>query len=324
MKRKIKTLLVKYEKVIVLLFIIISVMTFSFNIALEANDELWNFSNIYKMANGYTIYKDLNVIITPLFFYIGSFIFKIMGSNYFIFRVYNVLIFSIFYFLIYEIYRTLKIKANRSMIYLIITYIITYDLIMVGASYNTLAISFCLLGILMILKNKHNWIQGIVIFLIFMTKQSIGIYYTLGYIIYQLVKYKDIKKTIKEIITPGMITIIIITIYYAFLGIKEFGKENFIYDEGMYILLFIVLMYPILIWMMTFRKLNISQDIKDKAYLLICFGIPSLLIAYPLMEGYHVTLASILTIITFVYGIEKSFLEELQPYVAMKIYHIIL
>lgn len=60
----------QYLKIAIILIIILS--AFTFNMKLEVGDDLWNFSNIYKMTNGYTIYKDINVIITPLFFYLGE------------------------------------------------------------------------------------------------------------------------------------------------------------------------------------------------------------------------------------------------------------
>ena len=47
------------------------VFAFIYLILVVSNDELWNFQNIYKMINGYTIYNDSNVIITPIFFYLN-------------------------------------------------------------------------------------------------------------------------------------------------------------------------------------------------------------------------------------------------------------
>lgn len=326
MLSKIKKIGLKHERLIVLLFIIIAVVTFSFYIKLEAGDELWNFSNMYKMANGYKIYKDLNVIITPLLFYIGEIIFKIFGSNYLISRILNVFIFSIFYFLIYEIFKTLEIKKVRSIFYLIIMYSITYYIIMTGINYNILALNFCLIGILLILKQKPNWLQGIITFLILMTKQNIGVYYAIGYIICQIIQYKSIKETIKAILPSGLIAIGMIGIYliylwinqnlynfinYAFLGITEFGTKNLAYNEAIYTLMMVIAAYPVIIWMLKSKRLSISLDVKKKSYILISFAIPSLLITYPLINQYHVDFAIVPSIVTFIYVLEKSFLEEL-------------
>ena len=36
------------------------------------------------MYNGFVIYKDANVICTPLFFYIGNLLFRVLGANFFV------------------------------------------------------------------------------------------------------------------------------------------------------------------------------------------------------------------------------------------------
>jgi len=326
MKKKIKEKLIKYELVLVFIFIFITICTFSFNVSIECNDELWNFSNIYKMTNGETIYKDLNVIITPLFFYVGKIVFQILGSNYLTLRMYNVVIWIIFYFLIYKIFQKLKIERNRRIFYTIIIMILTYRLIITGANYNALAIDFCLLGILLILGEKDNWIQGFIIFLIFMTKQNIGIYYGIGFAIYHLVKNKKIIEAIKKTLPAFLITIGMIGIYcvylfinqnlydfinYTFLGIGEFGIKNIAYDNTIYSLLIAILANILMIWTITSKKLEIKQDIKKQVATLISFAIPSLLISYPIINEYHVIIAIIPTIIAFFYSIEKSFLEEI-------------
>lgn len=328
MKEKIKTVFIKHEKIIVLLFIVIAVITFSFNIKLEVSDELWNFSNMYKMSNGYTIYKDLNVIITPLIFYIGKIIFGIFGSNYLVSRITNAIIFSTFHFLIYEIYRTLGIKKQKSILYLILMYSTTYDTIMVGMNYNILALNFCFIGILLILRQKANWLQGIIIFLIFMTKQNMGIYYGIGYAICQLIQNKDIKEAIKKTLQAGMIAIGLVGIYllylwtnqslyhfinYAFLGIREFGTKNLAYSEA-YILIIMILTYIIMLWMLKSKKLKIDEKIRKQAYILLSFGGSLLLTAYPLINRYHVDFAIILSVVTLIYIFEKSFLEELMEH----------
>ena len=62
---------IKVDIFVILLFVVI-LCGVCFSSELSSLDELWDFSNIFKMVNGFTIYNDLNVIITPLFFYIGE------------------------------------------------------------------------------------------------------------------------------------------------------------------------------------------------------------------------------------------------------------
>ena len=78
--------------------------------------------------------------------------------------------------------------------------------IKVGANYNVLAIAFYIFGIYMYSRKnsiKNIFLQGIVMFLVFFTKQNIGIYYILAIVILNMLS-KDsflvkLKLTLKEI-----------------------------------------------------------------------------------------------------------------------------
>src|SRR5574344_689212 len=139
MKNKIK---LNKDNIIVLIFLILSIIAISANVRIRVNDELWNFSNIYKMCNGFEIYKDLNVIITPLFFYLGELLFKVFGANYFVFRIYNTVIYTLFYYLIYRLFITLKVEKKISITYVVMLLIPTAMMFPQGANYNVLAFDF--------------------------------------------------------------------------------------------------------------------------------------------------------------------------------------
>ena len=64
----------KHDNIFVLLIIAIAILARVYNVGISNTDEMYNFLNSYKLANGLTIYTDNNVIITPLFFYISSII----------------------------------------------------------------------------------------------------------------------------------------------------------------------------------------------------------------------------------------------------------
>ena len=83
-KEKIGTLLI-----FIFIAIVVSAPALKRNQEIAIYDELWNFSNTYKMLNGFMIYKDINVIITPLYFYLGMLILHIFGTNLFAFKIYN-------------------------------------------------------------------------------------------------------------------------------------------------------------------------------------------------------------------------------------------
>ena len=85
----------KYDNIILIVLLFVFFLG-SFNVALSNSDEAWTFSMIYQMNKGYTIYKDINVIITPLFFYLIKFIFGIFGANFVVYRLCNIFFCQIF------------------------------------------------------------------------------------------------------------------------------------------------------------------------------------------------------------------------------------
>ena len=169
--KKVITFVKKYDNLILILTLIMVLSGKIYNVSINNNDELINFFNTYKMANGITIYKDINIIITPLFFYIGKIIFEVFPANLLIFRTYNLIISTILYFLVYQILKALKVRKKLSLLYTLIIIRYTYRIIEAGANYNILAYCFFELGVLLMLKmkesNKKDMWQGIILFLIF-------------------------------------------------------------------------------------------------------------------------------------------------------------
>ena len=150
-----------------------------FRVELQVGDELWNFQNIYKMVNGYLVYKQANVIITPIFFWMGEILFKILGANYFVYRLFDVCIYSTMILMVYHILKQLKIEKRKALIYTLIIHYFIHTIVTGGANYNTLAITFVLLGIYISLKygftKRFTILNGIMMYIIIFTKQNIGI-----------------------------------------------------------------------------------------------------------------------------------------------------
>lgn len=139
---KFKEIIIKYEHIIIAILCIIAASTISFNVKLNNTDELWNFSNIYKIYNGGVIYNDCNIIQTPIFFYMGLMFFKLFGANYLIFRIYNVFIYTALYLSIYQLFRELKANKTISKLAILIAFATSYKTISGGANYNVLSILF--------------------------------------------------------------------------------------------------------------------------------------------------------------------------------------
>ena len=113
----------KHDNIFVLLLIALAMLARVYNVGISNTDEMYNFLNSYKLANGLTIYKDNNVIITPLFFYIASIFLKIFGENIFIYRTFNLIISTGLYFLCYIILKKLNVNKKFSLLYTLLIFL---------------------------------------------------------------------------------------------------------------------------------------------------------------------------------------------------------
>lgn len=320
----------KYDIDIIILIILITLGA-SLLVILNCGDELWNFANAYKMYNGYKIYKDLNVIITPLFFYISQIFFKIFGASMFSFRIYNAFIWTIFFILIYKILKKLKIIRRRCVFYTILLMVIFNSMIHAGANYNIFSLIPILINILLILKRRDsNIITSILLFVTFLMKQNVFVYYSIGILIYKFVSRSSFKQFIITIIKIYLVDFIAISAFfiyllldnnlynfinYCFLGIAEFGKENTFIDFMSARYLYISIAITIFILVIFNNKRlsnNLSSEEKYNSKVLVSFGIPLLLIQYPLANYYHSVLGSLVIIISFIYVIENILIKELK------------
>lgn len=310
----------QYLKIILILIVILS--AFTFNMKLEAGDDLWNFSNIYKMTKGYTIYKDMNVIITPLFFYLGEIFLKMFGTNMMVYKIYAFFIIYLFLFLeIYILYRKMKMKNIDATLFTVAITIITV-LIINMASYNMFAITFIILGIINALKYKRNIIdniiQGIIIFLVFMTKQNIGIYYICGLALSNLLKYKKIKIVFKYTFVQITTFLLLFAMYllaiknynmydfinYAFLGISEFATENLKCRIDKIIFVVFEVIVSIIMILLTYNK-KIKFKLREKINIRTLFPISIFMIAisYPIFNFAHMYISGFVFFISMIYAL---------------------
>ena len=176
---KIQNIIKKHDYIFIAIVILIVVSGLAVNVHNGPYDSFWNFANIYKMYEGEQIYTDINIIVTPLFFYIGEIFMYIFGSNYISYQIYNIITTIILFILIYHLLRRLKIQKLTAMTYVIVSLIALMPFYISATNYNVLAILFSLLGILNLIKKESNAktaiFQGMIAFLVFMSKQNIGI-----------------------------------------------------------------------------------------------------------------------------------------------------
>ena len=321
----------KKKQYLIMLLILVAMLSAStFNMKLTVGDDLWNFSNIYKMTKGWIIYKDINVIITPLFFYLGEIFLKIFGTNLMMYRIYAFFIVYIFTFIeTYILFRKIKINNIDAILWTILLTIFTVFLIDT-ASYNMLAIAFVILGIINALKYKRNIIdnitQGIIIFLIFMTKQNIGIYYIAGLALSNLLKYKKIKVIFKYIFVQITTFLLLFAIYllaiknynmydfinYAFLGISEFATENLKCKIDKIIIVIFELIISAIIIALTYNK-KIKFKLREKINIRVMFSISicMMAISYPIFNFAHIYIAGFIFLISIIYVLYTIIIKDI-------------
>ena len=332
---KISKIINKNENIFIILLIAISLIGVVFNVTLDVNDELWNFQNIYKMYNEFEIYKDANVICTPLFFYLGKIIFNILGANFFVFRIYNIFIFLFYYFMTYKILRELGINIKISTISMLMLIMFDgYVIPRVMANYNSLAVAFSLLGVYLLIKNKcvintkNIIVQTIISFLIILTKQNIGAFYLVALTIVILVKNK--KNKTKVILQEVGILIVLSAIFlivlkinglldgfinYTILGMGQFTNENISIFIPCIIIDIAILLINLFVsvFLIKQKQILINKEEKNNLFVLNCFSIALSLLIYPIVNVTHllfaINLAIVLLIYIFSIIIRKSELE---------------
>ena len=228
------------------------------------------------------MYKDFNMVISPLYPTITGLLMHILGNNMISFSIINTFYVMLIIYIVYKI---------NSKVYLLTT---PFIIISCLANYNTLCILFALLLIYFEKEKKNDYLIGLIIGLSFLTKINVGLLLAIPSLYY----FKDIKKLLKRFIgfcIPNLITIIIFVllknlknyISYVFLGVLDFASNNFQFSKAVYIVP-IILIY--LIYLLI-REKNIC-------YLYAIFFIG---LIYPVMNEMHVIIALTPAIVMIMY-----------------------
>lgn len=319
-----------FQNIFITILLIIISFLLIFSVTITANDELWTFQNIYKMFNGFKIYVDSNVITTPLFFYIGNLLFKLLKANFFIYRIYNTIIYLVFFYLIFKILKNLNVCKNLNLLYTVFAILFIFQLVPAGANYNTLAIVFSLIGLnLYASKKSNNVLQGFLFFLVFFTKQTTGILYILSVLIYELYIEKFSKKYILNqlkkfatFLVPSSIVLLklyfdnnlIAFLNYCFGGIFEFGRSNLVFSASAYYICIPVITLFLYILMFSLKN-TVLKEFSDEFFknltLLFIFAIVHTFVVYPIINIAHVLLTFPFHLIFMFYCFDTLIFKEL-------------
>ncbi len=331
MKNIINKVKEKDNIIVFILFFLVS-LGICLNIYLEANDEIWNFQNVYKMYNGFKIYEEINVIITPLFFWGAEILFRIWGANLCIFRICHCLLMATLFLYTYKILKKLKLPKTVSILtVLFIALQEFFLLIRTSFNYNNMALLFFVIGVYYLIEEKTRkniFIQAVITILIILTKQNIGIYYLIGNIIYISIskesiknKFKGLSKYLSIILLGGIIFILYLIINnnlfnffnYTFGGITEFANENFIFDSSGIVYMIGITIINIIVSILFIKKNVFSAKQKENIKILFIFSIMLSIICYPIFNWTHVIIGTYLMIINIVYMIYTLFEDFEKP-----------
>lgn len=326
------------DDIIIFLMVLCISVGITLNMSIVATDEIWNLQSIYKMYNGYEIYKEFNVIITPLFFWCAEFIFHLFGANLVIFRLSHCVLMTIYYLLIYKLLKKLEIPklisllVNLGFISLGFTGLISFPLIRTGFNYNQMAMLFVILGIYLLTNKrfqKNYILQAILTVLAFLTKQTVGIYYIIANIIYLIVsnnsKEEKIKKGIQYIIFMilGIFLFLLILfcndiLYnffdYTFGGILEFADKNVAFEFKSLAYLVAITILNIVASVLVIKKKCFTNEQEENIKRLLIFSIVFAFVAYPIFNQFHVILVmsfSVINLVYIIYNLFKDFKEKI-------------
>ena len=286
------------------------------NLSLEAGDELLNFQNVYKMYNGFKIYEEINVIITPFFFWLAEGIFNLFYANLFIFRVSNCVMMAILFLFTYKLLKKLELpKTIAVLTILMINLQEFFLLIRLSFNYNNMALLFFIIGVYYLINEKTRknlYIQAIITILIILTKQNLGVYYLLGNIIYFGISKTHIKEILKYISIILVAGIVFVTYFiidnnlynfinYTLGGMGEFANENVSFDFSGIIFMLGITITNIVISSVLLKKKFFSPKQNENIKILLVFSIMLSFISYPIFNWAHIILGTYLMIINIVY-----------------------
>lgn len=266
-------------------YLVIFILIFSFNsLFYHTHDFMLDFTHVYSISNGLTIYKDFNIVIGPIYPTLIALFLVIFGKNMFVFHIiHSIIVVGIYYL----------IKKNNKNTLSFFVFIILHRVLF--SKYNVFCLLlFYIIYYLEIGNYKYkDYLIGFLLGITLFTKISIGVFLIIPTLI---LYYKKPKVIIKRLFLLLFVSLsIIIWMYfmgnldaffnYTILGLFDFAghTSNFFLDNILYIILLIISFIYLMI------------HLKNNKYLsyMICF----LIMSYSIFDESHVLLALFPTIV---------------------------
>lgn len=295
----------------IIIFLSIAGICFTAYLALNviSYDNLWLYHMSLKMLNGCMPYKEINMIVTPLFFQIAEVFMKLFGDGAFVYYICSSILSGIFAVTMYALLNKInKSKIVNLCIMMLFAFVSAY-LTLFQYSYNIMVIGFIFLAILFELKKQdeskktYDYLIGLMLGFSAASKQTIGglaIVFSLLYDLYKRVYLKKIEEkgsTLRKVLgilsvaLPYLIWLLLNDSLMSFLdqcifAIFEFGEKNQTgYFFNCYTLIYIIFV-GISIYLSFTKKYRRLQG-YEKMNMLTFYTIPTLFMIIPLINQYH-------------------------------------
>lgn len=258
-----------YKYILVFIFFFLCILLFGYN----NTDNIWNYGMAHAIRIGEIPYKDFNIITTPLYPFIMS-LFLLIWDQYIMFLIGQSLIGVICYYLID------KMVGNKSI--MIIPFAGFGLFYLFFPNYNFLVMLFILLLMYLEKENKNDYLIGLVLGLLVLTKHTMGAVIVLCSLI-STFKFKRMGKRIVGMIGPGLLFLIYLLITGSFnnfinlsvMGLFDFGGHNNYKSIFIIVLSVLILIYTL--W-------NIKKDYKNP---LTYYLLGSIFFVYPIVDFFH-------------------------------------
>ncbi len=303
-----------YKNILFFVAILIIVSSIILPKPLNDLDEVWNYSFAKNVADNLVPYRDFNMVPTPLLPFICGIFLRILGNELIVMRLLAILLSSFIFFISYLILKKLKVNSFYSALCPFIIFLLLNDYICIDYNFAVLCTLLLIIYIELCHFEKNNnyfehskWFYfgiGILSGTCILFKQTTGIFISLVTIFSPVLllhgnEFKKYLKTSLYKILGIAIPIVILFIYlllnnalydfidYTILGIKTFTNSipytSLIESSNIAIQLLsifmpiFILVIGIYLWIKKERKL----------FNFYCYGIASLVVAFPISDNIH-------------------------------------
>lgn len=276
MRRLEKKSLIKY-----FLIFSYSFLCLLFIYTLSRGDLYVNYGFSYAIRMGEVPYVDFNLIILPFAPFLYS-LFLLFSKSILCYYLGQALLLTVFSYFIF------KLLDKKAWLYFIIL-LMPFPIAMASSifpGYNFLLLLLTIIVIYLEKNEKSDYLIGILLGCLFLTKQTVGGVLCLASVYYLFKDWKKVLKRVLGFFIPVLVCLLYLVlsgsltsvIDLCFFGLFDFGHSNFYYDKfylGCLVIAFLVVVY---------RIIKRPKDITN--YYVLLF----MSCSFPLIDYYHVSL----------------------------------